>query len=222
MIIKKTIRSFLQLAKHLIPFYWLKNHSSKYNQLNSGHDAPDGVGDNYTTSDVNNEARGAIRLFSVLFFISIPLYIGAALLAQIIYPPLVAALAIVVGGGVIGGLVDQIAKQVIRSISWLRHRSNPEVINPTYPQKYNTNDSDASYDTMKKLYSMKQAIKSAPEGWTGLSDDQIARCAVINAAVSHVRKSSVKNSFFHSSSRSVQRILNEYNDNHLDQLPLVI
>ena len=143
--IKQTIRSILQVTKSIfivfIPLYWLKELSSKFYQLN-----PDGGGDlyydlyhrvpdDYKRSDVNNEARGAIRAYSILLTMLFASLGIVALIVPVVGMAWGVHLGLIVGVTIMPKIGDMVAKQTIRAMSWIQHRDDPQIINPTYPKR---------------------------------------------------------------------------------------
>jgi hypothetical protein len=170
--------------------------------------------DNYTVEDVNNDWRGAFRFFSVLLaMILTPVIIGIVCLPSLtlLFSPLgpaapfvaMAVFGLIGGLGIAPNIADKCTKEIIRLVSWLKCRSNPEIDNKTYPQKYSPHihpaclgsfeqqcklSNQLEREAMQKLYKNKQMIKANPEGWTGLSTDQKERCDRIDLALKCGRK----------------------------------
>jgi hypothetical protein len=216
---KQAIKPIFQFIKSIfilfVPFYWLKGISSKPYQLNTDNDSDlkNRRPDNYKRSDVNNEIRGWIRAFSILLAISFVTIGIAALTTPIFGWAIGVPLSIVIGIGIMPKIFDIIAKQVIRFISWINHRSDSTIINTTYPAKYkpyawppesdadpvieqmHIEDNKSTYEIMKRLYLKKQDIKHNPEGWFGLSVKQQEHCDSINLAVKFFRNNACYNSW---------------------------
>src|SRR5689334_22706173 len=113
MTLKQFVRPILQALRHLIPFYWIRGLSSKFNQLNSSNSS-NRKPDDYKKHDVDNEYRAAIRGGSIVLGMTITTLTIAILLAPVVGQLIAAALALVIGIGIMPGLVDNLAKQIIR------------------------------------------------------------------------------------------------------------
>jgi hypothetical protein len=215
---KEYISPILRVCKStllvFLPFYWLRNMSSKFEQLNPSHgkdSRKDRKPDDYNSHDVDNSARANIRFFAMMLGMTFMGFGLTALLTNLV-GVLGIFLGIIIGVGIMPGLCDLIAKQTLRFMSWMKHKDDPLVINKTYPKKYMPNtglfsrgytrdwssddpvldkmkqeDFDKGYRAIKALYEKKRDIKSHPEGWFGLSDKQKETCATINCAVTFFR-----------------------------------
>jgi hypothetical protein len=214
MLLKSYIRPILQMLRHVVPFYWVTNISSKFEQLNSDRSRDEISINNrkphdYEKNDVNNEIRAAIRLGALLIGMTIGFIAIGVLFFPIVGPLFTLLLDLIVGIGIIPGLFDYFAKQAIRFFSWCNTKNDPEIINKTYPQKYKVNPgpedlfptafsqdqcraiNDAIQEGMRIFYTTKQHIKNNPEGWFGLSKQQKENCSALNIGIGLFRRRAV-------------------------------
>lgn len=220
-IVSPILRSLKTVGKLLIPFYSLSNSSSKTKQLplsNAAHAKRNARRNNdnyfnlnspvpfddYLTLDVDNRERARVYLYSRSFFagFSFPFFF---LLITAALVPVIGPLAPIVGfglgilaTGIVLNCVDFVAKHSMRLVSWLRHRNDANVINPTSPQKYrhfNHGVSDAlqaeltqkEHRAMQKLYEARQTIKKNPEDWLDISSEQKEQLQALDLSIKFYR-----------------------------------
>ena len=125
--------------------------------------------------------RAMIRFFSAI----VALMAGAIIPSILISGP-VGVLFGIACISILPSLVDILVKQLIRGFSYLLNYKNDDIINKTYPQKYQAYDMNdkVTHHAMQALYQYKQKLKNEPAGyWGDLSEDQKEQCELINKAV---------------------------------------
>lgn len=162
------VRKTLYTAKVLIPFYFLyrmhvDSDKNKYNQ------------------NSDKQSRVGIRGVSIV----LTLMVGA-ITPSLLLPGAMGTLLSIAGVTILPSLVDILVKQLIRGFSYLQNYKNDDIINKTYPQKYQPYDINdkVTHHAMQALYQYKQKLKNEPAGyWGDLSEDQKEQCELINKAI---------------------------------------
>ncbi len=162
------VRKTLYAARLLIPFYFLYRISSEPDKTKYTH-------------NTEKENRTSIRLT----FMILAMMTGMILPSILLSTP-VGILLGIAGISILPSLVDILVKQLIRGFSYLQNYKNDDIINKTYPQKYQPYDINdkVTHHAMQALYQYKQKLKNEPAGyWGNLSEDQKEQCELINKAV---------------------------------------